>query len=56
MFYIFLLESDRDHLTVLNDTQEMLRREYSITQTTIQIESYNEQIMNSCVNCRRPEN
>jgi hypothetical protein len=55
MFHIFLLDSDRDHLTVLNDAQEMLRREYLITRSTIQIELYNEQIMNSCENCRRPE-
>jgi hypothetical protein len=55
MFHIFLLDSDRDHLTVLNDAQEMLRREYLITRSTIQIELYNEQIMNSCENCRRPD-
>jgi len=44
-----------DNLTVLNDAQEMLRREHSITRATIQIEPYDEQIMNSCEKCRQPE-
>jgi len=48
------IDDDRDYLTVLNDAQDMLRREYLITRTTIQIEPYDEQIMNSCENCRRP--
>jgi len=48
------IDSDRDYLIVLNDAQEMLRREYLITRATIQIEPYNE-IMHSCENCRRPE-
>ncbi len=48
------LDDDQDYLTVLNDVQEMVRRKYSITRATIQIEAYDEQIMNSCENCRRP--
>jgi hypothetical protein len=55
MFHIFLLDSDRNYLTVLSDAQEMLRHEHLITKATIQIEPYDEQIMNSCENCRRPE-
>ena len=52
---VFSLDSDRDYLTVLNDAQEMLRREHAITRVTIQIEPYDEQIMNACETCRRPE-
>ncbi len=53
---MFFIDSDRDYLTVLNEAQEMLRREHSITRATIQIEPYDEQIMNSCESCRRPDN
>jgi zinc transporter 2 len=49
------IDVDQDYLTVLNDAQEMLRREHTITRVTIQIEPYDEQIMNSCETCRRPE-
>jgi hypothetical protein len=53
---IFSLDADRDYLTVLSEAQEMLRREHSIARMTIQIEPYDEYIMNSCENCRRPDN
>ncbi len=53
---IFFLDADRDYLTVLSEAQEMLRREHSIARMTIQIEPYDEYIMNSCENCRRPDN
>ncbi len=49
----FIVDNDRDSLIVLNEVQEMLRRKHSITRSTIQIEMYDEQIMNSCENCRR---
>ncbi len=49
------IDVDQDYLTVLNDAQEMLRHEHTITRVTIQIEPYDEQIMNSCETCRRPE-
>lgn len=50
----FILDPDRDSLTVLSQAQEMLRREHSIGRTTIQVEPYDESVMNSCENCRRP--
>jgi hypothetical protein len=53
-YNIIVIDNDQDYLTVLNDAQAMLRDEHSITQATIQIEPYDEQIMNSCENCRRP--
>lgn len=49
------LDDDREYLKVLNEVQEMLRREHLITRVTIQIEPYDEQIMNSCETCRMPE-
>ncbi len=51
----FSLDSDRDYLTVLSQAQEMLRREHSIARTTIQVEPYDEPVMSSCENCRRPD-
>ncbi|UJR27692.1 hypothetical protein I4U23_008970 [Adineta vaga] len=48
------IDSSRDYLSVLNQAQEMLRHEHSISRMTIQIEPYEETIMNSCENCRRP--
>ncbi|CAF1191149.1 unnamed protein product [Rotaria sordida] len=47
------IDNEHDHLTVLNEAQEMLRRQHSITRVTIQIEPYDEYIMNSCENCRQ---
>lgn len=49
-----LLEADRDYLEVLNQAQDMLRNKHSIARMTIQIEPYDEHIMSSCENCRRP--
>ncbi|CAF0879872.1 unnamed protein product [Adineta ricciae] len=48
------IDSNRDYLTVLSQVQDMLRREHSISRMTIQVEPYDEFIMNSCENCRRP--
>ncbi|CAF2848191.1 unnamed protein product [Rotaria sp. Silwood2] len=47
------ISSDRDFLTVLRQAQEMLRQKHSIARTTIQIEPYDEHIMNACEDCRR---
>ena len=49
------LDDDREYLKVLNDAQEMLRQQYLITRVTIQIEPFDEQIINSCETCRVPE-
>jgi len=46
------VDPDRDYLTLLSQVQEMLRHEHSIARTTIQIELYDEHVMNSCENCR----
>lgn len=45
-----------DSLAVLNSAQEVLRREHSISRTTIQVELYNEIVMNACESCQLPEN
>ncbi|CAF2937693.1 unnamed protein product [Rotaria sp. Silwood2] len=49
------IDSDHDYLTVMNDAQEMLRHKYSIKRVTIQVEPYDENVMNSCENCRRSD-
>ncbi|CAF1172374.1 unnamed protein product [Adineta steineri] len=48
------IDNDQDSLRILNEVQEMLRNNHSINRSTIQIEIYDEQIMNSCENCRQP--
>jgi len=47
------LDNQKDHQTIFHTVQELLRTKHSITQSTIQIEPYDEQIMTSCENCRR---
>ncbi|CAF4886353.1 unnamed protein product, partial [Rotaria socialis] len=42
---------DHDYLKVLHNAQQILRVKHSITQATIQIEPYDEEIMTSCENC-----
>ncbi|CAF1213966.1 unnamed protein product [Rotaria sp. Silwood1] len=49
------IDSDQDFLTVLNKAQDILRHKHLITRVTIQVEPYDEHIMNSCENCRRPD-
>ncbi|CAF1577539.1 unnamed protein product [Rotaria sp. Silwood1] len=49
------IDSDQDFLTVLNEAQDILRHKHLITRVTIQVEPYEEHIMNSCENCRRPD-
>ncbi|CAF3383334.1 unnamed protein product [Rotaria socialis] len=45
------INRDHDYLQVLHDAQQILRVKHSITQATIQIEPYDEEIMTSCENC-----
>lgn len=49
----FLLDIDRNQYDILNEAQELLQQEYQITQSTIQFEIYDEQTINSCVQCHR---
>ncbi|CAF3369271.1 unnamed protein product [Rotaria sp. Silwood1] len=49
------ISPDRDCLTVLRQAQDMLRYKHSIARTTIQIEPYDEYVMNACEDCRRPD-
>lgn len=56
LYLMLHLDDDREYLKVLNEAQEMLRHQHSITRVTIQIEPFDEQIMNSCETCRIPEN
>ena len=39
---------------MLKQVQDMLRCKHAIARTTIQIELYDEQIINSCEDCRQP--
>lgn len=48
------IDDEQNSLKILNEAQELLRHDHSITRSTIQIELYDEQIMNSCENCRQP--
>lgn len=50
------IDPSYDSLAVLNSAQEVLRREHSISRTTIQVELYNEIVMNACESCQLPEN
>ncbi|CAF4217135.1 unnamed protein product [Adineta steineri] len=47
------IDNDQDPLKILSDAQKMLRKKHSITRSTIQVETYNEHIMNSCENCQQ---
>ncbi|CAF2160077.1 unnamed protein product [Rotaria magnacalcarata] len=49
------INPDKDPLTVLYQAQEMLRNTHSIVRTTIQIEHYDEHVISSCEDCRRPD-
>ncbi|CAF3569855.1 unnamed protein product [Rotaria socialis] len=49
------INPDIDPLTVLYQAQEMLRNTHSIVRTTIQIEHYDEHVISSCEDCRRPD-
>ncbi|UJR21741.1 hypothetical protein I4U23_024816 [Adineta vaga] len=48
------IDDASDLMRVLNEVQEMLRRDHGISRATIQIEMYDADIMNSCDNCQRP--
>ncbi|CAF0804539.1 unnamed protein product [Didymodactylos carnosus] len=48
-----VVDSDHNHLALLHQAQDILRREHSIDRTTIQIEEYDD-IMAFCENCKRP--
>ena len=45
--YLFFVDNNRDYLGVLNEAREMLRNKHSMVRVTIQIEPYDEQIVNS---------
>ncbi|CAF1269965.1 unnamed protein product [Adineta steineri] len=47
------IDNDQDPLKILSEAQKMLRNKHSITRSTIQVETYNEHIMNSCENCQQ---
>lgn len=47
------IDNEQDYSQVFHTAQELLRTKHSITQSTIQIEPYDEQIMTSCESCRR---
>ena len=51
----FVLDSDQDQYSILNQVQELLRRDYQITRTTIQIEIYDEYSINTCQQCSIPD-
>lgn len=54
MMHRLFLEADSDYLTTLHQVQEMLRNEHSIARTTIQVEPFDEHVMNNCRDCRVP--
>ncbi|CAF0720346.1 unnamed protein product [Adineta ricciae] len=49
------IENEGDSMRVLTEAQEMLRRDHGISRSTIQVEMYDANIMNSCDNCQRPD-
>lgn len=53
--FFFCIDPGYDSLAVLNSAQEMLRREHSISRTTIQVELYNEAVMSACETCQHPQ-
>ena len=52
-YVCFDIDNEGDSMRVLNEAQEMLRHDHGISRSTIQIEMYDANIMNSCDNCQR---
>ncbi|UJR07009.1 hypothetical protein I4U23_011298 [Adineta vaga] len=49
------IDHSKDSMAILNEAQSVLRCKHSINRTTIQVELYNKEIIDSCDNCRGPE-